>query len=331
MRRRRIRPRFIGTIVIVAGLIWAVPIAFRPHTIKPTKTGHRPSETTGIHIKAPRASYSLPPFGLPEGLKNFAVVVQGGVITLAGGSTGQSLNGSVFTLTANGAVVGGALSEPRQEGGIIGLAQHDVYAGGVLANNTPTNSGENLTSGTPRPFLPQGLSGFAVASSAGINYLVGGNTPKGVSPVIYRVAPNGQVTPWLDLPQAVSRPMASVFSKSLYVVGGEYTNHHESPTIYRISLATKKIERLGSLPVGVYDGAMGVAGGSLWILGGYVHHKVSRKTWVIQGTSVVSGRPLPEALAGEATAAVGHDLWILGGRTPHGVTSTIYVLKSVKP
>lgn len=331
MRRRRIRPRFFGLVILGVGLIWAVPMLFRHHAVQSTHPAPATNETAVAHVKAPPASYSLTPFGLPEGLKNFAVVVKNGVITLAGGSTGQSLNGSVYTLTANGAVIGGSLSEPRQQGGILGLTRGNVYAGGVLANNTPTSSQENLTGGKPKPFLPQGLSGFAIASSQGTYYLVGGNTPNGTSNVIYRVDSNGQVTAWLDLPKAVSRPMASVFSGSLYVVGGESANHQESSAVYRISLATKKIVRIGSLPVGVYDGAMGVAGGSLWILGGYVHHKVSRQTWVMQGSSLLSGRPLPEALAGEAVAAVGNDLWILGGRTAHGVTSTIYVLKSGKP
>lgn len=332
MRRRRLRPRFIGFVVIVGGLIWGVPMLLPHHAVRSRKPEFRPRETAGAHLKAPQASYTLTPFGLPEGLKNFSVVVQSGVVTLAGGSTGgRSLNGSVYTLTANGAVVAGSLAAPRQKGGILELTPHTVYVGGVLASNSLTSSAENLTGGAATPFLPQGLSGFATASSGGTHYLVGGNTSTGVSRVIYQVTANGQVSPWLNLPQAVSRPMAYVFSGNLYVVGGEYANHQESPTIYQIALNTKKIDRLGSLPVGVYDGAMGVAGGSLWVLGGYVHHKVSQQTWVLQGSAAVPGRPLPQALAGEATAAVGNNLWILGGRTSQGVASTIYVLKAGKP
>ncbi len=332
MTRRRIRPRFIVFILILIGLVVVISALFHHHPpAKPAQTGNRPLNTTASTVKAPHGYYTLTPFGLPSSLENFAISDHGGLVTVAGGSSGQTLNGTVYNMTSNGAVVSGSLAVARQQGGIVALPTQDLYVGGISSTNIPSKRAENLNGGSPRPWLPIGLSGFATTSGGSNTYLVGGNTASGPSKTIYRVTSSGKVQAWASLPQALFEPMAEVVSHSLYVVGGELSDHHASSAVYRIGLISKRVHRLAPLPVGVYDGAMGMAGGSLWVLGGYVHHTVTRQTWVIVGSSVVSGRPLPQALAGEAVAPQGQALWIMGGRTAHGLSSTIYELKSVEP
>lgn len=331
MRRRRVRPRFIFFILILVALVLVVSLLFKHgHSAKPSRTTPRKTQPVARGATAPQAHYTLPPFGLPESLSNFAVSDTGGVVTIAGGSSGHNLNSTVYNMTSNGAVVGGSLAVARQQGGIVVLPTHDVYVGGIGTTNIPSKSAQSFNGSPPISWLPASLSGFATTSTGGSTYLVGGNTASGPSKIIYRVTPQGKIYAWAVLPHAVVQPMAQVMAGSLYVVGGELSSHHASAAIYRFGLTSRRIHRLGSLPVGVYDGAMGMAGGSLWILGGYVHHKVSSQTWVLVGNSVVAGHPLPQALAGEEVAQEGQALWIMGGITAHGVSSTIYVLKSVR-
>ncbi|PSR33706.1 MAG: hypothetical protein C7B46_08865 [Sulfobacillus benefaciens] len=328
--RRRVRPRFflfvaLGTILIVS----IVSFLLRPRMPATASRDPAPSQLSVKSVPHPHAFYTLTPFGLPQPLKNFGLIGIGpGVFAVAGGRTTTGLNGTVYTLTENGAVMDGNLAQPRQNGGLIDLGANPVYIGGVDSQNISQASEEFLSGGKTLSVLPQGLSRFAIAYNGRTTYLVGGEGLAGASPDIYRISEQGQASLWSQLPIALVHPMAEVFQGALYVAGGTTASGAISSTIYRIPLTNGRPEPWAKMPLGLTDGALVLLDHHLWLLGGSTGSHLSNAVWVIDHHTLIPTQSLPVPLAGFATAYFGNAVWILGGQTPQGLSSTIYVLEA---
>ncbi len=327
--RRRVRPRFFLFSAAVSILVVSIfSFLSRPKTA-PAVPADPPSRPAVRIIPHPDAFYTLTPFGLPLPLRNFSLISTGpGVFYLAGGLTTTGLNGTVYTLTENGAVTNGHLAQPRQDGGLLNFGANPVYIGGVNSNDAIQSSAETLSGGVATKVLPQGLSRFATVYDGHMTYLVGGAAVSGASPAIYRITAQGQASLWRQLPIALVHPMAQIFQGALYVAGGTTASGALSPTIYRIPLTNGNPKPWAKMPVGLTDGALVLLDHHLWILGGSTRAHLSNAVWVIENHTVIPSQSLPVPLDGFATASVGNAIWILGGQTPQGLSSTIYVLKA---
>jgi hypothetical protein len=327
--RRRIRPRFFLFLALVIMLI----VAIFSFLLRPGIPAAIPADPPVRHLVRvlphPHAFYTLTPFGLPQPLKNFSLIGIGpGVFDLAGGLTTTGLNGSVYTLTENGAVMSGNLAQPRQDGGLLDLSANPVYIGGINSNGMIQSAAETLSGGKTSNGLPQGLSRFTTAYDGDIAYLVGGLGYAGASPDIYRITAQGQASLWSKLPTALVHPMAQIFQGALYVAGGTTASGTLSSTIYRIPLANGRPKSWATMPVGLTNGALVLLDHHLWILGGSAGSHLSNAVWILENHTLIPSQPLPLPLDGFATAPVGNAIWILGGQSPQGLSSTIYVLKA---
>lgn len=323
--RRRVRPRFFVLLAAgVAALVWWLsrgpgPAASRP--LSPAAVSHTARPT----VKTVR--YSLPPFGLPTPLTGFSVETQGGVTTLAGGSTGSQLSDAIYTFMPTGIVTAGQLAAPRVNGALLPVAGQLIYAGGQNRQGLLEAGSERIGAGGPSPFrLPVALADYAVAASGTQIYLVGGATAAGPSRTIYAMSRDGLAARAIaTLPVGLTHPAAAYFNGRLWILGGRTANGGFSRAIYQ--LEGNRVVPVMVLPTGLADAGVAVWHGAIWMVGGRGSGGApTRSVFIIQPGRVEQATPLPQALADCQLIPEANGLWILGGQSAGHVSSAIYRL-----
>ncbi len=305
-------------------------MALSPPTVRPyipTKKRHAGvGEKTLFSIARVPGSFRTAPTALPLALTQFAALGSPGPVFIIGGFTQHHrINPIYYTLTTAGAVADGRMTYPHADGAALVLPGKVEYVGGLdhagkaTPRIQPISFAGTATSASDH-WLKTSISAMATASDGSGAYLIGGTRPSGASNLIYRFRPGLAPQVWSRLPEALSHPMAAIYRKSLWVIGGYSPTQGYSRSVYTINLSSGQVTNVAQLPIGLADGAVVPYQGSLWILGGVGARGESRSTFVIEpsGSIVHPGPKLPEAVRGNAAFVLSGRLWVGGGTMADG-------------
>jgi hypothetical protein len=329
-RKFRLRPRFfVFSVIVLAALSFAVASlfgSFKP-SAKPPHTSHPAPLHTPLIVSTIKGSFNPASVNLPIPLTEFSVVATPpGAVALVGGYTkGRRINPIVYTLTNTGVVADGRMISPHANGNTIDLSGRVQYVGGIDAVDKPSSRIQPVSlngslSDPPNQWLRTPLSAMATASAGATAYVVGGQTAKASTDIIYRIRLGSHPKPWSRLPEALSHPMAAVYRGMLWVIGGYSEAGGYSSAVYTVNLQSGQVTAVAQLPLGLANGAITEYHHDLWILGGSTPSGETADTFVIlpSGSAIHPGPKLPQAVQADSAFVLDGRLWVGGGTTANG-------------
>lgn len=127
--------------------------------------------------------------------------------------------------------------------------------------------------------LPRACTNPGTAAAGGRLFVAGCSAIEGIDDSIYSapIGEDGRLGEWeaVRFPHPLANCSLAVDGRRLLIVGGAIRSHEYSAAVYALPVRRGPdaggVSRVGLAPVGAAGGAAGVAGGRLWILGGYTN------------------------------------------------------------
>jgi N-acetylneuraminic acid mutarotase len=168
------------------------------------------------------------------------------------------------------------------------------------------------------PDIPSPRAGMGVVTYNDHIYLLGGDSPNGVSNELFDYTPsNGLWTKLGRKPTAVTDISAGVIGGRIYVPGGKLSSGQITSVLEVYDLRTDKWEKRADLPLKLSAYALAVFEGKLFIFGGWDGSKYINSAYEYNpdGNSWRSRSSMPSARGYAGAAVIGERIFIIGGYT----------------
>jgi len=228
--------------------------------------------------------------------------------------------------------VGKITEQPRQRG-VRGLW---LVAVGVLAailavgwqawarfnRPVPQTTAATVQITTPRRWqeqtaLPEPRSGMAGAVYEDVLYLIGGETPGGITSSVLRLGADQRWKEVSPKPTAVSEAQAALVGEKIYVAGGRLAHGQPTDRLEVYDPRADRWEAQTPLPHPLLGEALAAYEGRLYLFGGWDGQKESAQVLVYDPANGQwqAGTPLPSARSYAAAVAIEGKILVIGGRS----------------
>lgn len=196
-----------------------------------------------------------------------------------------------------------------------------VFTAGVLLRSTALPQTSTQPQTAPQRWqtdltLPEGHAAAAVVVYDNSLYLIGGQTPAGVSAALLRYHTGGaDWQPLADKPTPVSQAQAAVLGEKIYVPGGEDAAGQPTARVEVYDPRAGRWQRAADLPAARSRYALATLEGRLYLFGGWDGRAAQNTLWIYDpaADSWQTGASLPAALMQAAAIPLEGRIYLLGG------------------
>ena len=207
---------------------------------------------------------------------------------------------------------------------LLALVATLFVAGQTGLKNQPASNPSGVSSletASPRrwqrlPALPEPRQGMAAALFEEHIYLIGGETPQGITSSVIAFAPETGV--WqtrADKPLAVSGVQAARLGDQIYIPGGTRSNGRPSDQLAVYFPRSDQWETHAALPVSLTDYALTAFEGKLFLFGGWDGNNHRGETYMYspETDAWTSLSSLPAPRSGASAVSEGGKIYLIGG------------------
>jgi YVTN family beta-propeller protein len=258
----------------------------------------------------------------------------GGAVLLGGLTAADTSRDDIVTVSRSGSRRVGRLPTPVHDAAAVTIGTLSyLFGGGTGSSQIDTIVKVDPRTGAAEAVghLPSGSSDQTGAAIGGTAYVVGGYTGTRWLDTIVAWKPGGRARVVAHLPSAVRYAAVTAVGNRLVIAGGSLPSGSATDAVYAFTPATRRVVRIGRLPVPTTHASAATYGSIAYVVGGrsaIVGTPTDRIVAVDPATRrVVVAGTLSQPLSDLMAVGTPRGILVAGGRSTGGTVAAIVELR----